>query len=231
MSLDTFVHKNILLQILKDVYVDTAIGPILGFKGGTAAYLFYDLDRFSVDLDFDLLEGEKRREVFDRVKAILETYGTLKQAEQKRHTLFYLLVYENKIVGAQNIKIEINLRDFGSRYEVKSYLGISMRVMVPADMCAHKLVAMTERTTNRDVFDVHFFLKRGWPVNEMIITARTGMPFKTFLQKCINDLDARTGDDMLNGMGELLDEKQKVWVRAHLREDTIFLLRARLSTA
>ncbi len=230
MSLDTSVHKNILLQILKDVYTDTAIGPLLGFKGGTAAYLFYGLDRFSVDLDFDLLDGEKQQKVFDHVKAILETHGTLKQAEQKHQTLFYLLSYENRIVGAQNIKVEINLRDFGSMYEVKSYLGISMRVMVPADMFAHKLVAMTERTTNRDVFDVHFFLKQGWPINEMIVKTRTEMLFKSFLQKCIDDLDARTGDDMLNGMGELLDEKQKAWVRTHLREDTIFLLRARLST-
>lgn len=134
-------------------------------------------------------------------------------------------------MGAQNIKIEINLRDFGSTYAVESYLGISMRVMEPADMFAHKLVAMTERTTNRDVFDVHFFLKHGWPINETIIKTRTNTSLKTFLQKCIDDLDARTGDDMLNGMGELLDEKQKAWVRTHLREDTIFLLRARLDTA
>ena len=36
-------HKNILLQILKDIYTDVTVGPILGFKGGTAAYLFYNL--------------------------------------------------------------------------------------------------------------------------------------------------------------------------------------------
>ena len=51
MILEISTHKNILLQILKDIFTNSAIGPILGFKGGTAAYLFYDLNRFSVDLD------------------------------------------------------------------------------------------------------------------------------------------------------------------------------------
>ncbi len=230
MSLDISVHKNILLQILKDIFTDTSIGPILGFKGGTAAYLFYTLDRFSVDLDFDLLDANKQQQVFDRVKTILETYGTLKQAEQKNSNLFYFLSYENKVTGAQNIKVDINLRNFGSKYEVRPYLGISMLVMRPPDMFAHKLVAMTERITNRDVFDVHFFLKNGWPINKSIVETRSGMPFKNFLQKCIDDLESRSRDDMLGGMGELLDEKQKDWVRAHLREETIFLLKARLES-
>ena len=43
-------------RILKDIYTDVSIAPLLGFKGGTCAYLFYGLPRFSVDLDFDLLE-------------------------------------------------------------------------------------------------------------------------------------------------------------------------------
>lgn len=45
MTLDYSKHKAILLQILKDIYSDTSIAPHLGFKGGTAALLFYDLNR------------------------------------------------------------------------------------------------------------------------------------------------------------------------------------------
>jgi hypothetical protein len=40
MGLEITTHKNILIKILKDIYTDSNIGPILGFKGGTAAYLF-----------------------------------------------------------------------------------------------------------------------------------------------------------------------------------------------
>lgn len=54
MTVDYAKHKNILLQILKDIYSDTTIAPYLGFKGGTAAHLFYNLNRDSFDLDFDL---------------------------------------------------------------------------------------------------------------------------------------------------------------------------------
>ena len=53
-------HKNILLQILKDIYTDTSIAPFLGFKGGTAALLFYDLPRNSVDLDLIYLTKLKK---------------------------------------------------------------------------------------------------------------------------------------------------------------------------
>ena len=51
MSLSIIPHKNVLIRILKDIFTDPTIGPVLGFKGGTAAYLFYGLNRFSVDLD------------------------------------------------------------------------------------------------------------------------------------------------------------------------------------
>ncbi|MDD3150504.1 MAG: nucleotidyl transferase AbiEii/AbiGii toxin family protein [Candidatus Gastranaerophilales bacterium] len=230
MTLNTTTHKNILIKILKDIYTDSTIGPILGFKGGTAVYLFYNLNRFSVDLDFDLLDAEKEDYVFEQVKKILENYGTIKEAEKKRFNLFYVMAYDDKVPGAQNIKVEINRREFGSKYEVKSYLGISMKVMVREDMFAHKLCAMYERIgkTNRDIFDVWYFLQNEWPVNKEIVESRTGMKFKEFLQKCIDSLEKITDQNILSGMGELLDNKQKDWVKAKLRTETIFLLKLAL---
>ena len=230
MTLNTITHKNILIKILKDIYTDSTIGPLLGFKGGTAVYLFYNLNRFSVDLDFDLLDAEKEDYVFEQIKKILENYGTIKEAEKKRFNLFYVLAYDEKVPGAQNIKVEINRREFGSKYEVKSYLGISMKIMVQEDMFAHKLCAMYERIgkTNRDIFDVWYFLQNEWPVNKKIIEERTKMNFNGFLQKCIDSLEKMTDQNILSGMGELLDAKQKDWVKVKLRTETIFLLKLKL---
>jgi len=230
MTLNTTTHKNILIKILKDIYTDSTIGPLLGFKGGTAVYLFYNLNRFSVDLDFDLLDAEKADYVFEQIKKILENYGAIKEAEKKRFNLFYVLAYDEKVPGAQNIKVEINRREFGSKYEVKSYLGISMKIMVQEDMFAHKLCAMYERIgkTNRDIFDVWYFLQNEWPVNKKIIEERTKMNFNGFLQKCIDSLEKMTDQNILSGMGELLDAKQKDWVKAKLRTETIFLLKLKL---
>ena len=208
MTLEIPAHKNVLIHILKDIYTNTEIGPILGFKGGTAAYLFYDLSRFSVDLDFDLLDAEKEDLVFEEIKNILKEYGSVTEAHKKRYSLVFILAYNNKIQNAYNIKVEINRRDFRSKYEVKSYLGIPMKVMVREDMFAHKLVAMYERVgkTNRDIYDVWFFLKNNWPINETIIKKRTGMSLREFVQVCIDMLDKKSDRGILSGIGELLDE-------------------------
>ena len=230
MALDTAKHKNILIKILKDIYTDATISPILGFKGGTAATFFYELDRFSVDLDFDLLDSEKEDYVFERVKAILESYGKLKEARKKRFNLFYILAYDDKDINAQNVKVEINRREFGSKYAVESFLGISMQVMVKEDMVAHKLCAMYERIgkTNRDIFDVQFFLSHDWSVNKNIVEERMGMPYSEFLEKCIDIMEKFNDGNILSGMGELLTEKQKDWVKKKLKPETLFSLRLAL---
>lgn len=41
-------HRVTLIDILKSIYGDPDLRTILGFKGGTAAMLFYDLPRLSV---------------------------------------------------------------------------------------------------------------------------------------------------------------------------------------
>jgi predicted nucleotidyltransferase component of viral defense system len=229
MSLNIPTHKTILFQILKDLYSDTSISPLLGFKGGTAALMFYGLDRFSIDLDFDLLDDTKEEQVFEKVTSILKKHGTLKESHKKRFSLFFLLSYEDK---AHNIKVEINRRQFGSRYEVKTYLGVSMLVMLREDMFAHKLMAMHERIgkTSRDIYDVWFFLQQRFPINKDIVEARSGMTFDKLLEKCIGQLEKMKDKNILDGVGELLTEGQKDWARAKLRADTVSLLKLRLES-
>lgn len=224
---DAATHKNMLIRILKDIYTNATIGPFLGFKGGTAAYLFYGLNRFSVDLDFDLLDSSKKHQVFEQLKKILEEHGVIRDSYEKTHTLFLMVSYSEK---HRNIKVEVNFRDFGSQYEVKPYLGISMKVMVREDMVAHKMVAMYERIghANRDIFDTYFFLKNNWLINDQIIIKRTHMSMHMFLKKCIQELESISDRHILDGLGELLDAKQKAWVKKNLRTETIFLLKIKL---
>ena len=229
MTLDIATHKTILFQILKDICSDTSISPFLGFKGGTAALMFYGLDRFSVDLDFDLLDENQEEHVFDRVVRIAKKYGTLKEAHRKRFNLFILLSYEDK---ARNVKVEINRRQYGSSYEIKTYLGISMQVMVVEDMFAHKLMAMVERIekTSRDIYDVWFFLKSRSPINKEIVENRARMPFDQLVKKCISQIEKMDNRHILTGMGELLTPSQKDWAKAKLREETLALLKLRIES-
>lgn len=227
--LDIKQHKIILLQILKDIYSDISIAPALGLKGGTAAYLFYGLTRFSVDLDFDLLKPEKEEEVFKKVSQILENYGKLKERRKKRNTLFFILSYNQKM---QNIKVEISIRAFPSEYQIKNYLGVPVLVMKKEDMLAHKLVAFLERekVANRDLFDIWFFLKNNWKINKEIIEKRTRMSFEKYLKRCINFVKKISERHILAGMGEILDARQKDWVKKNLKKDLLFLLKLRLKT-
>jgi predicted nucleotidyltransferase component of viral defense system len=229
MPLNIANHKTVLFQILKEVYSDSRIAPFVGFKGGTAAVMFYGLDRFSVDLDFDLLDDDRRQEVSDRIIKIVSAHGTLKASYIKRFSLFCLVSYEER---GRNIKVEVNRRQFGSRYELKSFLGVSMLVMTPEDMCAHKLMAMSERIgkTSRDIYDVWFFLNNRFPINKSIVEARSGMPFNDFLDKCVSQLEKLSNRKILDGVGEFLTPSQKDWAKAKLKQETVSLLMLRKET-
>ncbi|MEE9913513.1 MAG: nucleotidyl transferase AbiEii/AbiGii toxin family protein [Deltaproteobacteria bacterium] len=223
------MHKKILFQILKDIYSDTSIAPLLGFKGGTAAFMFYGLNRFSVDLDFDLFDESKKKEVFDKIVRIAGNYGTVRDAHVKKFNLLLVLSYDEK---ATNLKIEINRRAFGSRYEIQTYLGVSMQVMAREDMYAHKLMAMYERIgkTNRDIYDVWFFASNRWPINKEILEQRAGISYGQLLQKCIARLEKMSDRTILSGLGDLLTDERKKWAKTKLRTDTIILLKLALES-
>lgn len=226
MPFNIATHRTVLFQILKDIYSDTAFAPFLGFKGGTAAVMFYGLDRFSVDLDFDLLDVTKNDLVFENLIKIVARHGDIRESYIKRYSLFCLLSYEDK---ARNIKVEVNRRQFGSGYEIKTYLGVSMPVMAQEDMFAHKLMAMHERIgkTSRDIYDVWFFLKNRFPINKEIVEKRAGIPFDQLLEKCIAQLEKMNNRRILDGVGEFLTDSQKDSAKAKLRQETIALLKLR----
>lgn len=228
-------HQLIMGQILKDIYSDIFLAPILGFKGGTCAYLFYNLPRFSVDLDFDLLlvNDENKKLVFDKIIGILEKYGYVKNQYIERYTIFALLSYGD---DDHNIKIEVNLRELLMNikdcYEIKEYLGISMFIAKKDYLFAGKLLALTLRNklAMRDVFDIHYFAKNNWGINKELIEERTGKNIKQYLEECLVFVEKIKESRILQGLGELVDgEKEKDWIRNHLKVETAFMLKNYLS--
>jgi len=101
--IDIQTHRLFMIKILKDIYSNFELSSLLGFKGGTALYLFYELPRFSVDLDFNLqciefIEAVDRKYILHGMGEILD--GKLK-AWVKNHlvtdVLFYLRYYLDQI--------------------------------------------------------------------------------------------------------------------------------------
>lgn len=217
-------HKFFLTQILKDIYSDIELANCLGFKGGTALMFFYDLPRFSVDLDFNLLDPTKEKTVYEKVRKILLKYGKIFDEAMKFYGPIIVLDYG---VGERKLKVEISNRQWNNRYEIKNLLGINMRVMVAPDMFAHKLCALLDRgeVTNRDIFDSWFFMQKQTPINKDTVETRMEMPLSDYIQKCIDHLENMSDKGMLNGLGELMDEDMKKFVRSKLRTETISLLR------
>jgi len=222
--IDLNKNKFFMLQILKDIFSDIDLSNLLGFKGGTALMFFYDLPRFSVDLDFNLLDNTKEEMVYDKVRKILLKYGTIYDEAKNFYGPIIVLDYG---IGERKLKVEISNRLFDNHYEVKNLLGINMKVMIRQDMFAHKLCALMDRNelTNRDIFDCHFFLQQRTPINKNIVEQRMNLPLADYIQSCIDSLEKTSDKGILNGLGELMDEETKKFVRTKLRTETIDLLR------
>ncbi len=185
---------------------------------------FYGLPRFSVDLDFNLLDSAKEKTVYEKVRKILLKYGKIIDEAMKFYGQIIVLDYS---VGERKLKIEISNRQWDNHYERKNLLGINMQVMVAPDMFAHKLCALLDRgeLTNRDIFDSWFFMQKQTPITKEIVETLMEMPLADYMQKCIDHLESMSDRGILNGLGELMDEDMKKFVRTKLRTETISLLR------
>lgn len=228
-------HQLIMGQILRDVYSDTSISSLIGFKGDTCAYFFYGLTRFSVDLDFDLFSTDEATQklVYERIQGVLGKYGEVKDNYIKRNTIFFLLSYGD---ADHNVKIEVNVRilmpDIKEHYEMKEYLGISTLAGKKDYLFASKLSALTDRRllAMRDIYDIWFFAKNNWDINAEVLKARTGKTIKEHMADCIPVIEAIKDNEILRGLAELLrDEKEKAWIKTHLRTEVVFLLKNYIS--
>jgi predicted nucleotidyltransferase component of viral defense system len=222
--IDIDLHRAVFINVLREIYSDPVLRSCLGFKGGTAAMFFHQLPRFSVDLDFDLLDRDKKSPVLERLKQVLPRFGDLIQAQDKKFTLFFMLSYKK---GFRRLKIEISKRPGHAEYISQNHLGISMLVMKKEDMAAGKLSALLtrKRFAPRDVFDLWFFLQDHWEINQKVLREKTDMSLAQALIKAKKKLKGMTGSELLAGLGELLDNKQKSWVKEKLVPETLFQLR------
>ena len=230
-QLDIAKHKTILTNILIDIYKEDLLGSSLGFKGGTAAMLFYNLPRFSTDLDFDLLNNDGNTEdVIKTMTQLLSKKYDVKEQIEKYNTLFWLVSYGD---GLTNIKIEVSTREKPfDTYDIKTLYGIKLKVSKIGDMIANKMVAATERavTANRDLFDIHFFLSSIYVnnINHDIIKYRTGkepVEFYTFLYDIVSNIENK---NILDGLGEVLNDGQKDWVKSKLKIELLGLIQRQI---
>ncbi len=212
--LDKERHGIILKSILTDIFQDAELSTQLIFKGGTCLMMFYGLDRFSTDLDFDIREGNFEVSL-EKISAIVEKYiqVDLKESRAKRFNYTWVGSYAPTF---QKVKIEINHRERLADFDIKSFFGVNVPTMTPEKMLANKLAAITQRSTlqNRDLYDADFMFKKQWSPDRTTLEKRAGKTVEQYyleLAKMLNSPSVRK--NVLDGLGMVLDEKQKKWAK------------------
>ena len=217
--MDKQKHKLYMAQILSLIFKDKELCNVLGFKGGTAMMFFHSLPRFSTDLDLNLLEADKLDAVYSKVRQILTRFGTIDDEAKKQFGPVLVLDYGK---DERMLKVEISTRQYDNHYETLTLAGTDIRVLTLPDMFAHKLCAMGERLSPRDVFDVWFFLQQKHSaINENIIRERTGKNTSEYAQWCAQRVRDVSPKLLMQGLGEVLDDtRTKNFVRTKLVAET-----------
>ncbi len=211
------LHKQILIKILVDIFKE--FNGKLGFKGGTCAYLFYELPRISFDLDLDLLSPFEKNDV-DTLKAILAKKAIIRDFRDKTFTVFFLLDYKK---DAPNIKVELNKRIWvNNTYKPIWFLGVEMKIADESTILTNKLVDLSDRRVPvaRDLFDAYYLLKLGFKMNEKLIKERTGKTLEEYIEFLVPFINRTYNKkNILHGLGEVLEAKQKEWIKKELIQE------------
>ena len=180
---------------------------------------FHNLPRFSTDLDFNLLDISKQDVAYNRIRQILLRFGTIDDEAKKLNGPIIVLNYGK---GERMLKVEISKRQYDNHYETKNLAGTDIRVLTIHDMFAHKLCAMGERLSPRDVFDVWFFLQQMHAnINENIIKERTGKSVAEYAAWCSQRVREASPKLLMQGLGEVIDDtRTKNFVKTKLIEET-----------
>ena len=121
---EDILHKSYLNRLLMEIIDRPILAHNLAFKGGTCASMLGYLDRFSVDLDFDILKkaDEKAlRQEFHRVFAALDLIIS-KEFDQ---ILFFQLHYPNDPGKRNTLKVSgSNLFVKANQYKVQNLTDI-----------------------------------------------------------------------------------------------------------
>ena len=94
--------------------------------------------------------------------------------------------------------------------------------MEKSTIFANKLVALIDRENlaNRDVYDVHFFFRKLFDVNEAVVLERTGKSLKEYYAFLLEFLKREVeGKNLLQGLGEVIDAKQKAFVKEKMLKE------------
>ncbi len=226
-------HKIQLIRLLVALVDDVYITRWSHFKGGTCAAMLGYLDRFSVDLDFDV---EKQADTQMMQKKIAKICASLLFTIQKKSTdtLFYTLKYQAPQGERNTLKLSFMAEETEGNIYEKIYIPEIDRFascQTLETMFSNKLIALTNRYKKnnniaiRDVYDIYHFFQQGYRYNPDIIALRTGKSPKEYLKEIVVFIQEKiTEKDITNDLSFLLELKNFRVFRKTLKQETISLV-------
>lgn len=228
------LHKSYMDRLLIEIIDNSNLSQSLAFKGGSAAAMLGFLDRFSVDLDFDLMDKSKAPELREEFHAVFDKVGVALTKEFK-DTLFFQVKYPNENketrstvkVGAHDLPVAANEYTVGYLKEIDRL----MKCQTIETMFANKLVALTDRyakyktIAGRDIYDIHHFLVNGYKYKGAVIRERTGLDPKDYLVNLTEFIRRRVTQIVISeDLNPLLPSRHFQQIRKVLLPETIFWL-------
>ena len=230
---EDIIHKSHLHRLLMEIVDQPLMAQSLAFKGGTCAAMLGFLDRFSVDLDFDVLAGadeDRLRKIFHQVFDQLGFKVTLEFDK----VLFFQLRYPSGLDQRSALKVSAsNIRINANQYKVQYFPEIDRLINSQTidTMFANKLVAITDRYTQhetiagRDIYDIHHFFIQGYRYHGAVIQERTGLTPNKYFEKLIAFIRKHITQTIINeDLNSLLPNKQFQQVRKILIPETLSIL-------
>lgn len=229
------LHLAWMYRILGAIADDAFVSALLRFKGGTCAAMRGIINRFSVDLDFDLLDEKEMPELSKHLEAIFKKLG-LEIKDKSRLAPQYFLRYPKTDENPRNIiKIDVTFPPAKhDTYEPVRFAEID-RILychtIPT-MFAHKLIAMIgrwERTgtlASRDLFDIHTFFIKGYEYDENIIREARGIDAPAFLKQLHDFVKNHVTQHLIDqDLNILLSPEDFQRVRKILKQETLMFLK------
>jgi predicted nucleotidyltransferase component of viral defense system len=141
----------------------------LVFGGGTMLRLCFGLDRYSVDLDFWLLQknGEKdfdHTAWFSSLRQFLAHFYEIRDAADKFHTLVIELKspdYPRSLKLEMRKGVKMRTMERAIAYSRHASVQVYVRTIPLSEMMTSKIEAFLQRKEIRDAYDLEFLVKKG----------------------------------------------------------------------
>jgi len=228
------LHKSVMLRVLINILDDSFLSKNLFFKGGSCASLLGYLDRFSIDLDFDIKNLAAKDDIKEKLETIFKTLN-LEIKDSSKNVIQYHLKYEAPRGSRNTLKIDAiktpyknNIYDIASLSEITRYAICQTK----ETLFSNKLVALVDRfektksVAGRDLYDTHHFLERGFNFNQKLIEERRNTDYKSYLKFLVDFIDKNfTQVNIDRDINTLLEYKQFNAIRKTIKIETIALLK------